>query len=271
MREDYAEAYDSLARRHWWWRARDRWVLEKLGELAPDDGWNRILDVGCGGGRWFDDLEAYGHVEGVEPDPSAIRAGTADPEKFHVRPFDEEFRPGRRYGLILFLDVLEHMAEPVAALKHGAHLLDPGGRIVITVPAFQALWTGHDELNRHHRRYTRDTLSRDVADAGLAVLETRYFFHWLVLPKLIVRGIEALTDRDPTPPGTPPRPVNRLLFGLCRLEQKLTSGGRLPFGSSVYLVAGKPGPSLDDRRESRDDRARAAEGGGPATGAGEEA
>lgn len=240
MRADYAEAYGDLAVRHWWWRARRAWLLERIGRMAPEGGWGRILDVGCGGGLWFDDLAPFGEVEGVEPDASLARGARESGARVHVRPFDPGFRPGRRYGLILFLDVLEHMEDDAGALRHAGRLLEPGGRILVTVPAFHLLWTRHDRLNRHLRRYRRSTLDAAFARAGLAAEEIRYFFHWVFFAKLARRVVEALVEGEPRSPAVPPRPLNELLYRASRVEQKLTARAAPPFGGSLLGIARRP-------------------------------
>jgi SAM-dependent methyltransferase len=194
-----------------------------------------VLDVGCGDGLFFDRLAEFGAVEGVEPDASLLSADSPHRERISVCPFDERFRPASRYDLIVMLDVLEHLPDAVAALRHARGLLAPGGRMVVTVPAFQWLWTHHDELNRHYVRYTRGTLARVAAPAGLRVEKSRYFFHWTVPAKLAVRLRERLLGPS-GPERLPNAAVNRGLFLLSRAEQVAAGALRLPFGSSLLAV-----------------------------------
>lgn len=237
MREDYAAAYTELSARHWWWRARRSFVLARLEALAPDAGWQRILDVGCGDGAWFEALERFGAVEGVEPDSSLAGKGRARGRSIHVQPFDRDFEAEHRFGLILFLDVLEHLDEPEEALRDAAELLEPGGKVVITVPAFDLLWTNHDEINHHRRRYVRRQLEGQVEEAGLQTVRAQYLFHWVFLAKLIVRLTESLVGPSSGIPGVPPRPLNEFLYGLSRFEQVSRLGRILPLGGSLFLVA----------------------------------
>src|SRR5687768_17025438 len=149
MDPEYARKYRELYQRHWWWRAREGAILRELRQRQPPGGWRRILDVGCGDGLLFDQLSQFGSVEGIEPD-----LGLLDPKgrwrgSIHAIPFDQDFRPAHRYDVILMLDVVEHLAEPTRALAHARSLLEPGGVIIITVPAFQWLWTQHDDYNQH--------------------------------------------------------------------------------------------------------------------------
>jgi 2-polyprenyl-3-methyl-5-hydroxy-6-metoxy-1,4-benzoquinol methylase len=218
MDPGYARAYRELYERHWWWRARERLILHELERLRPGGGWGRILDVGCGDGLFFDRLARIGEPAGVEPDAGLVTPDGRWRDRITVAPFDERFLPPHRYGLILFLDVLEHMDAPGAALGHAASLLAPGGVVLATVPAFRALWTSHDVLNEHRTRYRRGELVALLAAAGLRVLDARYFFHWLVPGKLAVRLREAVFGGAPRPPGLPPAAINRALERLSTLE-----------------------------------------------------
>lgn len=240
MELDYAVRYRELYERHWWWRSRERLVEEELRRVAPAGGFGPILDIGCGDGLFFPRLRAFGEPEGLEPDPAIVTASGQARGQIHVQPFDDDFDPGRRYGLVLMLDVLEHLDDDAAALRQVHDLLVPGGILLLTVPAFRCLWTRHDDLNHHRTRYTRSSLGRAFAESGLALDARRYFFHWLVPLKLAVRAKEALVAGEPAPPSVPPEPSNRLFAGLSRLEQR--TWGRLPWpvGSSLMALAHRP-------------------------------
>jgi SAM-dependent methyltransferase len=238
----YASLYRDLHERHWWWRAREEMIVETVERLAPPGGWSAILDIGCGDALLFDRFARFARfVEGIEPDASLLTGTNPWREQVHVRPFDETFDAGRRYGLVLMLDVLEHLERPDVALRHALRLLEPGGRILITVPAFNALWTSHDEYNRHVTRYTRSTFA-GVADAAAMHIETwRYLFYWTWPVKLGQRLMERLVRGTPRPAHVPPAWVNRGLLALCRAEHRLFRRLPMPFGSSL-LVIGRPSP-----------------------------
>lgn len=232
----YASRYQELYRHHWWWRARDTLVVGELERLAPPGGFGRILDVGCGDGLFFDRLRRWGEPEGVEPDVSLLTSAGRARGRIHAVPFDDNFRPGVRYGLVVLLDVLEHLPDPVAALRRVDGLLAPDGVCMVTVPALPVLWTSHDEYNHHRARYTRSALAAEAAAAGLRVASARYTFHWLVPLKLAVRAWEAVRREDPGPAAVPPAAVNRALYLACRLEQVALARHPLPFGSSMVGV-----------------------------------
>ena len=155
----------------------------------------------------------------------------------HAVPFDERFQPGHRFDAILMLDVLEHMEHPATALRHALSLLAPQGVVVITVPAFQWLWTRHDDLNRHVLRYDRRSFRGLVREAGggLRILRERYLFQWVAAAKLAVRSWEAIRPGTPTPPSIPPAPINSALAAVSRLELAVARRVPFPVGSTLMV------------------------------------
>jgi SAM-dependent methyltransferase len=242
MDTEYAAQYGQLYANHWWWRAREAFIVDELerrhtaGEAA-----RRILDVGCGNGLLFEQLSRFGDFEGIEPDRSAVTPDGPWSSRILLQPFDETFQPGHRYAQVLLLDVLEHVADPRSMLRRAVELLEPGGFVIVTVPALPALWTTHDDLNRHYARFTRRSLA-DLADGAGARVETcRYFFHWLAPVKLAVRLKESVVRSEPKSPGIPPGWLNTGLERLSRLEQITVSRLPIPFGTSLLAVLVDPG------------------------------
>lgn len=241
MNNEYAARYRDLYERHWWWRARERAILELLDQCLPAIGRARILDVGCGDGLLFDRLAQYGQVDGVEVNGALVSPTNRWRERIHIGPFDAEYRPDYRYDVILMLDVLEHLPDPLAALRHAATLLEDHGLLVIHVPAFMALWTTHDELNHHFTRYTQATLRDLIRRTDLRVQTCHYTFHWTFPAKLAIRVKETLFPGGTRPPRVPRRLVNTMAYAVCLLEQRLARHLRPTFGSSLLVVV-RPTP-----------------------------
>lgn len=235
MDADYAAAYADLYRRHWWWRVRERILLDRIRDLLGDRVPHaRILDIGCGAGLFFDALEQFGHVEGIESDPIAVEQSGRWRGRIH--PGDlETFGADRTFDVILALDVVEHVRNPEIMLSRAARFLARDGHMLITTPAFDWLWTSHDRLNRHVKRYTAAEMRALVRKAGLEPVQTRYLFQSLVVPKLFVRVKEAMRPAAPSVPRVPPPALNRALQAWARSENAIA--GWLPFGSSVMAVA----------------------------------
>jgi 2-polyprenyl-3-methyl-5-hydroxy-6-metoxy-1,4-benzoquinol methylase len=200
----------------------------------------RILDVGCGDGLFFDTLLEFGDVEGVEPAADFIDNSGPHRSRIHVGNFTRDLDLQGRFSIILMLDVLEHLDEPAAALSYASDLLIPSGTLIITVPAFNLLWTRHDDINQHRTRYRKRALNELASNAGLVVDLERYFFHWLFAAKLVTRGVECLNKREPTSPRVPRRWLNKMLYSLSLVESRLFQHLNAPFGSSLMLVAHKP-------------------------------
>jgi SAM-dependent methyltransferase len=237
MEREYAAAYADLYRRHWWWRAREDFLMEVLSAELASRPRAAILDVGCGAGLFFRRLEELGDPYGVESDLTMSTGRWDIDRRIHWGRL-ESYRPERRYGAILFLDVLEHVERPQELLRLALGLLADGGVVIATVPAFRVLWTKHDDVNEHVERYTKAGFVRVAETAGLRTKSLRYFFHWVFLAKLAVRAREAVRGRRSVPsvPGVPGPLLNRALHSLCRSEQMLGLDRALPFGSSLLYV-----------------------------------
>lgn len=252
----YAERYRDLASRHWWWRARNDCVRREVARLLGTRRDARVLDIGCGDGVLFPFLSEFGHVEGIEPDPQVVSPDSPWRDLIQIRRFDDSFAPGRQYDLILMLDVLEHLEDAPGAVHLAARLLQEGGHLLITVPAFHLLWTHHDRLNHHVTRFTKRRLAAAVRGGGMEILSSWYLFQWLFFAKLIERARERVTG-PPGPAEVPPEPVNVALYRCCRAEQRL-AGRVVPFGSSLIAVARRAGGPREDRapRAVREDKGK---------------
>jgi SAM-dependent methyltransferase len=232
--------YDRMAEldeRHWWYRAR-RGILADLIRrkiaLPPEA---RILEIGCGTGHNLEMLQGFGRADGIEIDPAA----RAMAEQRLGRPIGSAPLPGLSgvedgaYDMVAILDVLEHVEEDRAALESIARKLKPGGRILITVPAHPWMWSAHDEVNHHKRRYTRRTLRTVIGEAGLKP-ELLSWFNSLLFPLAAAARLAGrVTGNKDSDDKMPPGPVNSLFEKVFGLERYWV--GRLPLPPGVSLVA----------------------------------
>lgn len=237
MDQAYAIEYRELYQRHWWWRSREEEILQQLDDLLADSSDNTILDVGCGDGLFFEKLRKFGTVTGVEADPNTMTPDGRWRNQIYCQMFDQQFQPGRQFDAILMLDILEHMPDPESALKHTRSLLTKNGFLIATVPAFNSLWTSHDDLNHHVIRYTKKTFLPLIKSGGFNPIQSRYLFHWTCPVKLAIRLKERLFGATPTPPQVPSTLVNQVCLGLSKLEQATISRLPMPFGSSLMVIA----------------------------------
>jgi len=226
--------------RHWWYRGR-RTVLNRVikGLGLPQNA--RILDAGCGSGRNMVELSRYGDVSAIELSQASVAlarerdAGEVVEGSVLEMPF-----PDSSFDLAASLDVIEHLEDDVAALRELRRVVAPGGALLATVPAYQWLWSGHDEINHHHRRYTRRSLALAGERAGWREVRTTYFNSLLLPVAILLRVLERFSSR-PTESSldlwVPPEPLNWLLERPLALEAELIGrGGRIPAGLSLLTV-----------------------------------
>lgn len=246
---DLSERTDKGTRRHPWESSRARaieQIVQGLGLEAP-----RVLDVGSGDGYLLHRLHEalrFRHAVGVDIHLTAELA--AELSRAGVEFVRELQDPAFRAELILLLDVLEHVAEPAGLLQELAReRLAEGGRFVITVPAFQPLYSDHDRALKHHRRYSRSELVELVRGAGLEIIQSGYLFSSLLLPRAATVLRERVSPRN----GAGTHGVGawqggalltQLLHHVLVLDNRLCLatrewGLRLP-GITVWLTCKKP-------------------------------
>jgi len=234
--------------RSFWFRYRNDRIVEAVRRFPPPGA---IVDVGAGNGFVARGLSQAGFpAVVVEPGPVGARNAAAR----GLAPVvcstleDAGFQPGSLPAAGLF-DVVEHLPDDRAVLAHLFGLIQPGGRLYLTVPAYGWLWSDDDDLAGHHRRYTRRSLRRAVEAAGFRIELESYLFAPLVLPILLLRAlptrlgrrrpadVQTLTRELQPTPGLAERAVTWLL----RLEAWWFGHvGAVPAGSSCLLVATRP-------------------------------
>jgi SAM-dependent methyltransferase len=143
--------------------------------------------------------------------------------------------PDGTYHLIALLDVLEHVDADRESLESIATKLAPGGRILITVPAYQWMWSAHDVAHHHKRRYSRKGLRAVAEAAGLKVERIGYFNSLLFPLAAAVRLAGKAAGKTQSDDKVPPGPLNRLFQAIFSLERHAI--GRWPFPAGVSLFA----------------------------------
>jgi SAM-dependent methyltransferase len=240
MDRDYELQTHRAEDRHWWYRGR-RTVLDGVLAALGLPGHARILDAGCGSGRNMIDLARYGEVTGVELSETSVdlARARATGEVVAGSVLDMPF-PDDSFELAVSLDVIEHLEDDLAALRELRRTVTAGGALLLTVPAYQWLWSGHDEINHHHRRYTRRSLQRVAEQAGWRQVRTTYFNSLLLPVAIVLRVLERVntkTTESSLDLWVPPEPLNWMLERPLTLEAALIKhGGRIPAGLSLLAV-----------------------------------
>jgi SAM-dependent methyltransferase len=246
MRESEFRALLEEDDRHWWYRGRRRVLAAQLERLPVPRG-AAILDAGCGSGRTMDELARLGRVSGFDLNPVGVEAarlrGHAD---VRIAAVEDIPHDDGSFDVITCLDVLEHTADDVRSLRELRRVARPGGLLVATVPAYQALWSDHDEANHHYRRYRRASQRRAAVAASWEPVSFTYFNSILLPAAGALRLVQRATRRRRTAPPhsqlhiTPHR-MAPLLEAPMRLEAALIGLGlRLPAGLSLLAVLRNP-------------------------------
>ena len=233
MDQSLWDAIAKVERRHWWFRGRREIVARVLEARLPEGA--SVLDVGCGTGFVLERLAERYEVTGLEPDASVrARAHPSIAEKLLPGSSDDlSALQGRTFDAVLLLDVLEHVDDDMAALRQVRSVIRAGGLLLATVPANPKLWSQHDVLNQHRRRYTRDSVSSAFRSAGYAVEHVTSFNSRLYSLAWLYR--HAARDTN-SALRVPPAPFNELFARLFGGE----GGAGLPryrLGLSLLVIA----------------------------------
>lgn len=233
------QIYDRMAEHdstHWWYRARRDILARVIARKVslPEDA--RILEIGCGTGHNLPMLGQFGTLDAVEIDDAAAAIAAKRLGKpISQTPLpDLSAFPPQHFDMIALLDVLEHVEDDVAALKAIATRLKPGGTLLLTVPQYMWMWSGHDVANHHFRRYTKRSLKAVVAQAGLRLTLLGHFNSLLFPLAAVDRVFSRLTGREGSDDALPPAPINALFERIFGLEQHIV--GRIPLPPGVSLI-----------------------------------
>jgi SAM-dependent methyltransferase len=225
--------------RHWWYRARRKILAELIRREARPPANAQILEIGCGTGHNLAMLSGFGHIDGLELDDEARalsekRLG----RKVMSSPLPELAElSNRHYDLIGAFDVIEHIDDDAAALASIATKLKPGGKFVMTVPAHQWMWTVHDVVNHHKRRYSRRSLKALIERSPMKLDKIGYFNSLLFPLAVAERAASKLRGREDADVKLPPAPLNATLEAIFRAERYLVGRLPLPPGLSLFAVA----------------------------------
>lgn len=243
MQASYETIYHTLERNHFWFRARRHYILNLLARWRMPKS-AAILEVGCSGGPLLRELAArgYGNVSGIDLSESGIALcheqnipNTSVQDATRMNFADGQF------DLIIASDILEHIPDEAAALREWRRVLKPGGKLLVMVPAFMFLWSQHDVVNLHYRRYTRGSLTRAMRGAGFRISMSGYWNGALFPPVAAVRLARRLLPHPKERGDIRPTPglLNAAAYQLLKLENTLALMGlRAPIGVSV-IAAGE--------------------------------
>jgi SAM-dependent methyltransferase len=149
-----------------------------------------------------------------------------------------------RFDLVTLTDVIEHVEDEQRAIAAVRRVLKPAGVLLVTTPALMSLWSGHDLINHHYRRYTRGTLMQLFPPSDWEILKVSYFSSFLLPMIWTARKLSNL--REGVGPAAAhsdikfgPRWLDGTLQAIMTAELPFLRRASLPLGSSLILV-GRP-------------------------------
>jgi SAM-dependent methyltransferase len=234
--------YDSMAEldeRHWWYVARRKVLAALIRRRVRPPKNARVLEIGCGTGHNLKMLSEFGTVAGLEIDEAArsFAEKRAGHEIFSAPLPELAGIPERHYDVVGAFDVIEHIVDDEGAIASIARLLKPGGKLVMTVPAHQWMWSAHDVVNHHQRRYSKASLRSLIAGSPLK-LEAIGYFNSLLFPVAVAERLASKArGKDDSKLSLPPAPINQALERTFAAERGLIGRVPLPPGLSLFAVA----------------------------------
>lgn len=234
----YQDLYE-LEEKHWWHKAK-RELCKKI--VAKYFKGGKIVDIGCGTGKNVEAFSKFGEIWGIDNSDEALKY-CRDYRKLKNVKKGEAEKTGLRtssFDLVTLLDVLEH-TDDTKTLKEIHRILKKDGLLLITVPAYQWIWSQWDVVLHHRRRYTKSKLEDLLKKNGFEIVYGSYFQSFLVLPVYIVRKLKSLIKSKDY--GSDFRIgnsfINKSLLGLSKFERDVVLKHGVPFGLSIVVLSKK--------------------------------
>jgi ubiquinone/menaquinone biosynthesis C-methylase UbiE len=239
MHKDYESKYHRLEENYWWFTAR-RDILFRLIDRLNIKRDDNILEVGCSGCSFIEVLRKKGFEDVCGVDISKDAIGICRKRGITAYAMDAaktKFKDNQ-FDVIISSDILEHIKDDDSALKEWNRILKRNGIMIIFVPAFSFLWSYHDAINKHYRRYSKQSLTKALKKENFEVIRASYWNFSLFLPVALSRilnkkgnGKDQLYDINPI--------INKFFISLLKFENRILGYMNFPFGISVFAVARK--------------------------------
>jgi ubiquinone/menaquinone biosynthesis C-methylase UbiE len=206
------------------------------------------LNVGAATGRSSEMLEPFGQIQSIEYDePSYQFCRDVLKMKIDQGSITELPYADNAFDCVCAFDVVEHVEDDGKAIEELFRVCKPGGKIFVTVPAFMSLWSDHDVVNHHFRRYTQKELLYLFKAHGGKLKRSTYFNFFLFMPIYAVRSLQKLLKKKnvdelkPDNEMVESRFINGIFHAIFSFERILLKKMNFPFGVSLLLIWEKKG------------------------------
>lgn len=250
MIKEYVIKYAEQERTHWWFKAR-REILKSLISSVSLPTQAKILEVGAGTGMNMNYLYPEdATVIGVEPDKNMIQGFKCNERRKIIISAAENLPleiKDNAFDMITMFDVLEHIKHDEGMLSKLHSKLKAGGHLFVSVPAYQWMWSDHDVVNLHYRRYGLKELKSKLTNNGFKIIRAS-FFNSILFPFIAFVRVSVNASRMFSTKKNKARKssleynceiLNSAFYHIFRQEEKLLKQVNLPFGGSIFLLATK--------------------------------
>lgn len=243
MDRNFLDDYFKMEREHWWFRVREDIILDQFKTSVYNGAPLQILNVGAATGRSSEMLEPFGQIQSIEYDEPSYRF-CLDLLKMKIDQgsITELPYPDNAFDFVCAFDVVEHVEDHQKAISELFRVCKPGGKIFITVPAFMSLWSNHDVVNHHFRRYRKHQLLNLFSPNGGRLIRTSYFNFFLFIPIFLVRSIQRMFTRKKQEELKPDNDmiesgfINGVFKAVFSFERTLLRKINFPFGVSLLML-----------------------------------
>jgi len=245
MEKEYESSYHAIERHHFWFKARQHFILQVL-KKATLNNHAAILDVGCSSGAVLEFLKTKGfdNCTGIDISNEAVQNGKNRKLTIVQGSADQLPFSHNHFDCVIASDIIEHVQDDQQVISEIHRVLKTNGIAIIFVPAFHFLWSHHDVINKHYRRYTLTDITTKLAQEGFVTTCKSYWNFFLFIPHAIITTMSRLLNLRPAHGNLrmPIKPFNILFETLLKWENNcIVRGISFPFGISCAVLVQKKG------------------------------
>jgi len=234
MNQEMFDAIRPEQKNNWWFKARKNIVKNTLSKEIPKKK-NKILEIGCGYGIMTELLQEYGQIDGIDSNKECYAYLHKNLNGHFINANFMTYRINQKYDIIALFDVLEHIENDKKAITKISNLLENRGKLILTVPAYMFLWSNHDLINDHYRRYTKTELKNLILKNKFKIKKISYFNTFL----FPIAFLDKMTCKKKTKGLNPGEIINSVLYFIFDIESKILPHINFPFGVSILVIAEK--------------------------------